>query len=48
MGGLGFVVASTFGVLLYGVGLFGIVLFITVLFKANKALSIWIEQNKKQ
>jgi hypothetical protein len=39
--------AAIFGMLLYGVGLFGIVMFITVLFKANKALNIWIEKNKK-
>jgi hypothetical protein len=42
-----FVGAAIFGILLYGVGIFGIVMFIAVLFKANKALSIWIEKNKK-
>jgi hypothetical protein len=46
MDGLGFFGAAIFGILLYGIGIFGMVMLITVLFKTNKALSIWIKQNK--
>lgn len=38
--------ATILGFVLYGVGIFGIVMFVAFLFKANKALSIWIEKNK--
>ncbi|WP_157668707.1 hypothetical protein [Lachnoclostridium phytofermentans] len=38
---------SFIGLLLYLMGIFSFVLFIIVLIKLNKALNIWLEQNKR-